>query len=206
MKAGGAGGLGGDDRDAIVSFTVERAVAEQLAEDIRLAAVSAKSTPVEVHVALQQKAITDGWSFDAPLPKDYSVNDVLRSYFTARESAVPGKRNPLFFNSDLTAIDPAKVGIIEIRERSDVPVVFLAEGGSDQDRLLAFDLGADDYIQRPAAIERRFHALLRRRLAPPGEVLEGPRGITLRVAAHEVRVSGTLVVLTPVNLTCFACC
>ena len=55
-----------------------------------------------------------------------------------------------------------------IRERSDVPVVFLAEGGSDQDRLLAFDLGADDYIQRPAAIERRFHALLRRRLAPPG--------------------------------------
>lgn len=53
----------------------------------------------------------------------------------------------------------------EIRTMSRVPVILLTLLGSDQDRILGFDVGADDYVQKPFNPEEllaRIKAVLRR--------------------------------------------
>jgi len=88
-----------------------------------------------------------------------------------------------------------------LRERSDVPDVFLSAQGALAERLLAFDVGADDYIVRPAdaaEVACRVRAVLRRaRPLASGEVLVAPGELTLDVGAHEVRVCGAPVTTTP---------
>jgi DNA-binding response OmpR family regulator len=86
-----------------------------------------------------------------------------------------------------------------IRERSDVPVLFLSARGEDEDKLRGLALGADDYIVKsatPAEVVARVKAVLRRsdRGAANGRRSFGRLEIDL--AAHEVRVSGRPVALT----------
>src|SRR5919198_3706548 len=75
-----------------------------------------------------------------------------------------------------------------IRERSDVPLLFLSARGEDDDKLRGLALGADDYIVKsatPAEVVARVKAVLRR---------GGPRNrhrrtygrYTLDRAAHEL--------------------
>ena len=90
----------------------------------------------------------------------------------------------------------------DIRERSDIPVIFLTASGSLPERLLGFDAGADDYIVGPISsseLERRIRAVVRRHQLPRrvDEELEGPGGLAVRVHAHEVHVKGRPVQLTP---------
>ena len=52
-----------------------------------------------------------------------------------------------------------------IRTRKDLPVIFLTARSSVQDRVAGFDLGADDYLVKPFAVEEllaRVRAVLRR--------------------------------------------
>ena len=52
-----------------------------------------------------------------------------------------------------------------IRERSDVPLLFLSARGEDDDKLRGLALGADDYIVKsatPAEVVARVKAVLRR--------------------------------------------
>lgn len=87
-----------------------------------------------------------------------------------------------------------------IRERSDVPVLFLSETDALAERLLAFDLGADDYIARPAApeeVERRMRAVLRRARPDRGRIyLDGPGGIQLLLLEHVLHVRDAEVSVT----------
>jgi DNA-binding response OmpR family regulator len=62
-----------------------------------------------------------------------------------------------------------------IRTHRDLPVIFLTARGSLEDRVAGFDLGADDYLVKPFAVEEllaRVRAVLRRtgRLGAPLEV------------------------------------
>lgn len=53
-----------------------------------------------------------------------------------------------------------------IRERSDVPVIFLSAQGADMDKIRGLELGADDYIAKPFNPEElaaRVRAVLRRK-------------------------------------------
>ena len=88
-----------------------------------------------------------------------------------------------------------------IRERSDVPVIFLSARQEDSDKIRGLGLGADDYIVKsasPGEVVARVKALLRRtrRAAPsaPETLNFGRLAIDLR--AREVRVEGQPVVLT----------
>jgi len=86
-----------------------------------------------------------------------------------------------------------------IRERSDVPLLFLSARGEDEDKLRGLALGADDYIVKsatPAEVVARVKAVLRRsdRGAANGRRSFGRLEIDL--AAHEVRLAGRLVALT----------
>jgi DNA-binding response OmpR family regulator len=86
-----------------------------------------------------------------------------------------------------------------IRERSDVPLLFLSARGEDEDKLRGLALGADDYIVKsatPAEVVARVKAVLRRadRSAANGRRSFGRLEIDL--AAHEVRLGGRPVALT----------
>jgi DNA-binding response OmpR family regulator len=88
----------------------------------------------------------------------------------------------------------------DIRERSDVPVLFLSARDTDGDKLRALGLGADDYIVKsatPAEVVARIKAVLRR-TSPSrekGSVLRFER-LEVDLAAHEVSVGGKPVKLT----------
>ena len=90
-----------------------------------------------------------------------------------------------------------------LRSRAPVPVVMLTARGSEEDRVLGLELGADDYVSKPFSpreLTARVKAVLRRARAPL-EDLERPEtveydGLQLDLAAREARVHGELATLT----------
>ena len=55
----------------------------------------------------------------------------------------------------------------EVRRTSDVPIIFLSAKGTETDRIVGLELGADDYLAKPfgdVLISR-----LRRKLSSPGQ-------------------------------------
>ena len=87
-----------------------------------------------------------------------------------------------------------------IRERSDVPILFLSARDTDADKLRGLGLGADDYIVKsatPAEVVARIKAVVRRSsgAANASEVLRFGR-LEVDLAAHEVRISGRAVQTT----------
>jgi DNA-binding response OmpR family regulator len=86
-----------------------------------------------------------------------------------------------------------------IRERSDVPLLFLSARGEDDDKLRGLALGADDYIVKsatPAEVVARVKAVLRR--STNGRTTSRRRYGRMEVdlAAHEVLVDGRPGALT----------
>lgn len=87
------------------------------------------------------------------------------------------------------------------RRRNDILVMFLTGADSVEQRLTGFDLGADDYVVKPANLNevmRRARALLRRRRVeePAASSLDGPAGLHLDRSAHRASVAGEAVDLT----------
>ncbi|MGH2517751.1 MAG: response regulator transcription factor, partial [Ktedonobacterales bacterium] len=89
----------------------------------------------------------------------------------------------------------------QIRETSDVPILFLSAKEGDADKIRGLGIGGDDYIVKsatPAEVVARVKAVLRRsRRAPISALLtELDFGrLVLDVRAHEVRVDGAPVSL-----------
>jgi two-component system OmpR family response regulator len=90
----------------------------------------------------------------------------------------------------------------KLREREDVPIIFLSSRTEEADRILGLELGGDDYLTkpfRPRELSTRVKAVLRRAAARRGT--EAPPAIvygrlTLDLEAHELRVDGDKVALT----------
>lgn len=92
----------------------------------------------------------------------------------------------------------------QMPETSDVAVVMVTAKGEEIDRVVGFELGADDYVVKPFSpreLVLRVKALLKRanrQPAPPEsthEIIEYGE-LRVDVSAHEVRVDGELVDLT----------
>ena len=85
----------------------------------------------------------------------------------------------------------------------DVPVIMLTARGDEIDRIVGFEVGADDYVTKPFSpreVVLRARAVLRRATGRPAErpVAEvGP--IRVDVEAHRVFVDGAEVALTPLE-------
>jgi two-component system response regulator QseB len=86
-----------------------------------------------------------------------------------------------------------------LRRRSRVPVLVLTAQDAVPDRVAGLDAGADDYLVKPFALEElsaRVRALARRSEGRAAPLLEnGP--LVLDPAAHEVRLGGEVVALSP---------
>jgi two-component system, OmpR family, response regulator RegX3 len=85
----------------------------------------------------------------------------------------------------------------ELRKTSDVPVIMLTARGTETDRVVGLELGADDYVVKPfsgAEVIARLRAVLRRtRAAPAAEpqqaITVGP--LTVEPAARRAQLEGT---------------
>ncbi len=91
-----------------------------------------------------------------------------------------------------------------IRGWSKVPVLVLSARGSESDKVTALDIGADDYVTKPFALNEllaRMRAVLRRAVAHddmPGIV--ATEDFTVDLIAHEIRDrSGSSIRLTPIQ-------
>lgn len=109
---------------------------------------------------------------------------------------------------DLVLLDimlPALSGmevLRRLRRESQVPVIMLTARDTVVDKVAGLDLGADDYITKPFAIEEllaRIRTALRKRTAAEPEVVVNQLTagtLVMDTDRHEVTVSGTTVELT----------
>ena len=90
----------------------------------------------------------------------------------------------------------------QLRQKSSVPVLMLTARGSELDRILGLELGADDYLAKPfnpRELVARLRAILRRTATSGGTAASQPihlAGVELHPESRSVTCSGK-----PVNLT-----
>ena len=108
---------------------------------------------------------------------------------------------------DLIILDimmPGKTGTEvcgEIRAQSNVPIIMLTAKSEEVDRLLGFELGADDYIVKPFSpreVVSRIHVIFRRlEMAPDAEgaLIIGNTRVDLK--CYDVEFNGTHIILSP---------
>ena len=96
-----------------------------------------------------------------------------------------------------------------LRKNSDVPIIFLTALSDEEDKLLGYELGADDYVTKPftmSVLYAKLSALIKR---SRGSVLTGDRltagDISLTLSSQKVTVAGKEVKLTPKEYALLLC-
>ncbi len=93
----------------------------------------------------------------------------------------------------------------EIRAHLDVPVIMLTSRGSEVDRVVGLEMGADDYVSKPYSpreVVARVKSVLRRRpgvaaVASPKHDVVVAAGISIDRTTHDVARDGVAIKLTP---------
>ena len=96
-----------------------------------------------------------------------------------------------------------------IRHSNDVPIIFLTALSDEEDKLLGYELGADDYVTKPfsmSVLHAKITALIKRNKRT---VLHGDRmeagGITVELSTRRVWADGREVALTPKEFALLRC-
>ena len=85
---------------------------------------------------------------------------------------------------------------------SDIPIIILTAKDDEVDRVVGFELGADDYVTKPFSVRElilRIKAVLKRGEVNKPELVEVERqfgDLSIDVDSHEVHVNSELVILT----------
>lgn len=97
----------------------------------------------------------------------------------------------------------------ELRKSSDVPIIFLTALSDEEDKLLGYELGADDYVTKPysmAVLYAKLMALINR---SRGSMLSGDLitagPIRIRCSAQQVWVDDMPITLTPKEYALLLC-
>lgn len=125
------------------------------------------------------------------------VGDGNAALRTARERA-----DALVLDIGLPAVDGLEIARALRRERCEIPILMLTARVDEIDRIVGFELGADDYICKPFSpreVVARVKAALRRSGTPADAkpVLLVFGRLEIDEAAREVRVDGINVRLKP---------
>jgi two-component system KDP operon response regulator KdpE len=89
-----------------------------------------------------------------------------------------------------------------LREWTQAPIIVLSAVGEEEQKVCALEAGADDYVTKPFSpreLVARLRAALRRAAPEPGEPVLTADALELDLGAHEVRVAGAEVHLTPIE-------
>ncbi len=111
---------------------------------------------------------------------------------------------------DLVLLDimlPRKDGLEickEVRQLQDVPIIVISAKADEIDKVLALELGADDYVTKPFGVREvmaRVKAMLRRKHSDTPKVEENGEllkedNLTMDLKKYEVAKSGTVIDLT----------
>ena len=137
------------------------------------------------------------------------VRDFLvRKDFRVVEAADGSEAIDIFFEQkdiDLVILDvmmPKMDGwevCREIRKFSKVPIIMLTARTDEQDELLGFELGVDEYISKPFSpkiLVARVEAILRRTNAITGEEILRAGALEINKAAHQVKLDGKEIELS----------
>ena len=96
-----------------------------------------------------------------------------------------------------------------LRKSSDVPIIFLTALSDEEDKLLGYELGADDYVTKPftmSVLYAKTAALIKR---SRGSMLSGDRlegaGISIRLSTRQVHAGGKEITLTPKEYALLVC-
>ncbi len=96
-----------------------------------------------------------------------------------------------------------------VRKTNDVPIIFLTALSDEEDKLLGYELGADDYVTKPftmSVLYAKTTALIKRNQR---SVLSGNRmeagGITIDISKMKVFTGRKEVALTPKEYTLLRC-
>lgn len=96
-----------------------------------------------------------------------------------------------------------------LRRKSDVPIIFLTALSDEDDKLLGYELGADDYVTKPysmSVLYAKLNALINRHR---GDVRTSDRlsvgEIAMTLSSQQVTVLGKEVILTPKEYALLLC-
>lgn len=96
-----------------------------------------------------------------------------------------------------------------VRKDNDVPIVFLTALSDEEDKLLGYELGADDYVTKPFSLSVLYAktiALIKRNQR---KVLTGSRmesgGVVLELSTHRVFAGKREITLTPKEFALLRC-
>ena len=87
-----------------------------------------------------------------------------------------------------------------IREVSNTPIILLTAKSQEEDKLLGYELGADDYMTKPFSpkvLLAKAKALLRRTGTLNDKNILDFNGLTINKLSHEVKLNGEELLLTP---------
>jgi two-component system alkaline phosphatase synthesis response regulator PhoP len=82
---------------------------------------------------------------------------------------------------------------------ADIPVMMITAKGTEYDKVLGLETGADDYLSKPFGMMEmtaRVKSLLRRAKSTPGRDEYSAGGLSVSISRHSVTVNGSDVALT----------
>ncbi len=130
-------------------------------------------------------------------PEEYLVIEAEDGTTGIRLTAV---ENPDLVLLDLGLPDLDGVEVTrQIREWSEVPILILSARGAEDDKVLALDTGANDYITKPFGIPElmaRMRVALRAASKSPAPIRVETGNLVIDLGLHSVTLSGQSVHLT----------
>jgi two-component system KDP operon response regulator KdpE len=112
-------------------------------------------------------------------------------------------RPPVAAIIDLVLPDGSGIEVCRrLREWSEMPILVLSAIGEEDQKVLALEAGADDYLTKPFSpreLIARLRAVLRRATSHAEEPTIRADGLEIDLAAHVVRRDGEEIHLTPIE-------
>ena len=113
------------------------------------------------------------------------------------------KKKPDLILLDLMLPEMSGIEICKVLKREDatshIPIIILTAKGTEADKVVGLELGADDYITKPFSpreLVARVKAVLRRVSEKPKELILRAGGIEIDTGKHSVSIKGKPVELT----------